>query len=234
MHLNTLALRLVLLAGLPALVSAQTVSVPPEGVPLRPVVASQPAQPAPPTYELAVKWNDKLKGVDTVPLANTSDQPLHILGVQSTGGVFVGDFPTTVSPGKEEQISIVYNSLSNASGDVDLIRVLTDQGVKEIRIQLTRGKAVSLSAKQVAWTVGDSPQAKTVVLTVTADTVKPTSVRTTADNVAVLTAVDATTWNVQITPGSTAKSGKFPVFVNFDHPMAGGNPVILGIIQPKE
>jgi hypothetical protein len=215
--------------------TAQTVSKPRADVPLRPVVTAEtPAQPAPPKYEMNLKWNERGTNVLTVPFKNESDRPMKVLGVQATRGIFIGDYPSNVGPKKEDFIAFVYDAADDTDGDIDIIRALTDQGIKEIHVKVNREDAVSLAAREVRWTVGDAATAKTVALTVTAGTATPTKVRATGGHTAVLEKSSATAWTVKITPSSTAKSGTFAVFVEFDQPLPGKATVILGNIQPKE
>ena len=210
-------------------------STPPADVPLRPVPHSDPAQPAPPTYELTAKWNERSSAtVLSVPFKNESEKPLKVLGVQATRGIFIGDFPTTVGAKQEDKISFVYEAADNTDGDLDLIRVLTDQGLKEILVRIVRETAVNFETRQLVWTVGDTVSAKSATITATAGTATPQKVRVTGGHQAVLETAGANTWKVTVTPASTAKSGKFAVFVDFDKPLPGTAPVILGVIQPKE
>lgn len=227
----------VCLALMPVSLLAQTStpSTPPANVPLRLVPPSDPVQPAPPTYELTAKWNERSSAtVLSVPFKNESEKPLKVLGVQATRGIFIGDFPTTIGAKQEDKIFFVYEAADNTDGDVDLIRVLTDQGIKEILVKIVREAAVKFDTRELTWTAGDAASAKSATLTVTAGTVTPKKVRVTGGHHAVLETAGANTWKVSVTPASTAKSGKFAVFVDFDRPLPGTAPVILGVIQPKE
>jgi hypothetical protein len=210
------------------------VSTSPANAHLRPVVTAGPAQPAPPTYELALKWDDRSTNVLTVPLKNESEKPLKVVGVQATRGIFISDYPVTVGAKKESNISFVYSAADNTDGDIDRIRVLTDQGIKEIVLKIAREEAVRFDVKELRWRVGAIADTKTVTITTTAGTAIPRSVRAGNGNRAVLEPVNGSTWRVQITPGSTAKSGQFAVLVDFDRALPGKSTVILGIIQPRE
>ena len=193
-----------------------------------------PAHPAPPTYELTAKWNERGSAVLSVPIKNDFGRPLKILGVQATRGVFIGDFPTTLGAQKEDVISFVYEAADNTDGDTDLIRVLTDRGIREIIVKIVREAAVNLSARELSWKVGEAAEAKSVTLTVAAGTVTPQKVRVTGGHQVVLETSGAGLWRIKVTPASTAKAGTFAVFVEFDQPLPGTAPVILGVIQPKE
>lgn len=187
-----------------------------------------------PTYELSLNWNDNLSNVLTAPIANAGTATMAVLGVQATSGIFISDYPTSIGAGKTDAVSFIYNAAANTDGDTELIRLLTDQGIQEIRVRLTREKVVTLDAKEVQWTVGESPSAKVVTLTVAAGTAKPTKVTAAGNNRAELKAVNSTIWTISITPGSTTRTGKFPVFVEFDKELPGTAVVILANIQPAQ
>lgn len=223
------------LAGVPVALLAQAgvPSTPPQNAELRPVVPSNPAQPAPLTYELTAAWNSRTQA-HSVPLANDSDKQLEVLGVQSSSGIFLVDFPQKIAAKKSDSIGFVYHAADNTDGDLDLIRVLTDQGIKDILVKIVRESAVKFDTRELQWTAGDALEAKSATITVTTGTVTPQKVRVAGGHQAVLEAAGANTWKVKITPASTAKSGKFVVSVDFDQPLPGTAPVILGVIRPKE
>lgn len=233
----SIAVITVFLTLTPAVVLAQAgvPSTPPPNVELRPVPPSSAEQPTAPTYELKAKWNERMSAdVMSVPLKNESDKPMEIIGVQASGGVFIADFPAKIAPGKEDRLSVVHVASDNTEGDLDIIRVYTDQGIKEILIKIAREKAAAFDTRELTWKAGDPAEAKTATLTVSANTAVPTKARVTGGHSAVLEKATETTWKIKVTPESTAKSGRFAVFIEFDKPLPGTAPVILGVIQPKE
>lgn len=187
-----------------------------------------------PTYDLALKWNDSLSTVLTAPITNTAKSAMTVLGVQATSGIFISEYPPGVGVGKTEMVSFIYNAAANSDGDTELIRLLTNQGIQEMRVRLTREKVVTLDTKEVQWTVGQPPSTKVVSLTVAAGTAKPTKVTVGGDNQAVLKAISSTSWTISITPGTTTRTTKFPVFVEFDKNLPGTAVVILGNVQPAQ
>lgn len=218
-----------------ALAQAGAPSTPPADVPLKAVTPKDTSPSAPPTYELVAKWDDRGgKNLFTVPLKNDFGKPLQVLGAQATGGIFVTDYPLSVPGKSEDTIGFVYMAADNADGDLDVIRVLTNLGVRDIHVRITREEAVRFDTRELRWTAGGAAETKTVTLTVTAGTVVPVKARATAGHQAVLEAVDATTWRVKVTPASTVKSGQFAVFLDFDKALPGKAAVILGVIQPRE
>jgi hypothetical protein len=211
----------------------QAVSRPPEGVELRPVVSVDPVQPAPPTYELALSWSEKSSELLSVPIRNESAKPLKVLGAQATGGVFIGEYSALIEPGQQGSISFFYQGAADTDEQTAIIRLLTDQGIKVIRINLLRQEVVQVDTRELHWIAGDKTDEKIVTLTVAAGTVMPLKARTSGGRVR-LEAVDATTWRLHIAPASTEHSGQFPVFVDFSPALPGKAVVILGVVQPQE
>jgi hypothetical protein len=226
-----------LLAGLSGLVAVEpegaTRAAVPAGVPLRKVMAAEPGQAGAPTYELTSAWGAKSQ-LSTVALANEGEKALRVIGVQTTSNLFVVDFPQQVKPRQSDAISFVYAASVNTDGDTELIRVLTDQGIREIVIKVQREEVATLDVRELTWLVGESGAAKVATLTVKPGTVTPVKVRATGDNVAVLEKSGEGTWRIAVTPGSTQKAAKFAVFVTFDQPPLGQAVVILGVVRPRE
>jgi hypothetical protein len=187
-----------------------------------------------PTYELALKWNDRWSGgVLLVPLKNDSDKPLNILGVQATSGLFVGDFPATIAPRKEDTIGFVYNTADNTESESDIIRVLTDDGVKQILVKHVREPLVQFSARRLTWAVAEAATAKSIEVSVASNVTMPKAVRTTKGNTATLEFPSAGQYRIRVTPGSTSEAQVFPVFVDFDPALPGGSVIITGVIEKK-
>lgn len=200
-----------------------------------PIVPSPNPLETAPTYELSVKWNEKGTNVLTVPFKNDSKQALHVMGVQASPGLFIGDFPFTVAPGKEEKIAFFYSAPDNTDGDLDVIRVLTDQGVREIRVSIKREKAVQFNATTLQWTQGSPALPQTVDFSVTAGTVVPKKLRMLggANHKADLLNLGQGRYRVVVTPNSTAAVQKFPVFIDYEPALAGSVTVIYCEITPR-
>jgi hypothetical protein len=197
---------------------------------LRPVTAVNGEIPA---YELPLKWNDQASALLSVPVSNGGKETLSVLGIQATSGIFISDFPTAIEPGKTDAISFIYHSPENSDGTAELIRLLTNQGIKEVRIRLVREQAVTADTREVSWAVGEERSAKLVTLTAKPGTVRPVRVATAGGNQVKLEAVNETTWTIAVTPESTARSARFPVFVYFDKRLPGAAVVIQGSVEPQ-
>jgi hypothetical protein len=207
----------------------------PKGVVLSTAIALRPAaatEGGVPTYDLPLSWSDQASGLLSVPLSNEQKQTLAVLGIQATSGIFVSDFPTTIEPGKTDAISFIYHAPDNSDGTAELIRLLTNQGIKEVRLRLLREQAVTADTREVRWSVGEERGAKVVTLTVKPGTVKPVRAATVGGNQVRLEAVNETTWTLAVTPEATARPGRFPVFVYFDKRLPGAAVVIQGSVEP--
>lgn len=214
--------------------SAGTLSTPPGSAESSPVVSVAAARPPPPKFELSMKWNERGTNGLNAPFRNDSDRPMIVYGVQATRGIFIGNYPARLGPGKQDNITFFYDSADNTDGDTDLIRLLTDQGIKEILVKIAREEVLRLDTRELRWTASGAADTKTVTVTATAGTVAPVGVHATGGHQAVLEAIDASTWRVKVTPSSTARSGQFAVFVELNQALPGKAAVILGVIQPKE
>jgi len=209
-----------------------TVATPPQNVPLLPISGGLSAL-APPTYKVPLAWNERADKVLSISIKNDSGKALKIYGAQATGGVFIVDYPTNLEPGIDDIISFLHNAPDNTDDESDLISLLTDQGIKVLRLDIVRQPAVSFDRRELTWTAGGPAETKTVTLTAAPSTVVPQKIHATAGVTAVLEQISATTWVVKVTPASTAKPGKFAVFVDFDQPLPGQATVILGEIQSQ-
>lgn len=187
----------------------------------------------PPAYEVTLKWNERGSSVVSVPLTNDSDKPLKVIGVQATRGVFIGDYPSTVAPKNDAKVYLVYESAENTEGDTDIIRFLTDQGIKEILVKVTRERVASFDTRHVTWKVGASPEAQAVKVTVVTGATMPKAVRTIKGASATLEFPGAGQYVIKIQPDTTDHPHTFPVFVDFDPALPGGAVVVTCIIEKK-
>jgi hypothetical protein len=224
-------LAVVLLCALATSGYAQSVSVAPDNVPLRPVINSDPVQPAVAVYELSTGWSEKKKDNISVPLENPSKTDWQVQGVQSTSGIFVVDFPSKVKAGATEAIDVIYEAEGGTDSEVEVLRVKTDQGIKTVHVRIKREAAVSLDVKELKWSVGGAQTPKVVTAKISAAGLKLKKAKATGGgHKADIETVDASTYRIVVTPGSTAKAGQFAVLLEFDQPLPGKSVVIYGNI----
>lgn len=205
------------------------------------VFAQTDPLPAPTTKPLpeaaiTLRWNDAASVV-SVALPNEGKHAIQVIGVRTTGSLFVMDFPATVASGKTGEIVLKYVAQVDSSGTEEFVHVLTSEGLRTGKVVLQREEAVQFEKQTLEWPVGGAAAAKSVVILAKAGTAAPKKVRVLGkekDNSAVLETVEAGRYRVTVTPGSTAKPRKFAVAVEFDQPLPGVAPVIYCVVADAE
>lgn len=222
---------LMLISAL-TLLGADTPSVAPTNDPnLRPVTITDAAEPPPATFQIAVSWNAKAKDALSVPLMNDSSNVWQVLGVQSSAGIFIQDFPNRIKPGEAGAVDFIYDSREDTDSSAEIIRVKTDGGIRTMVVQVQREAAVTLDTHEVHWKVGEALVTKTITLTIVAGTVTPQNLKSNGGASAVLETIDSTHYRISITPKSTAKTDHFQVAVKFDKPLPGVATKVFGSID---
>jgi len=185
------------------------------------------AKAFPPSLSLNLGWNESYREGIAIPISNGNTKPMTVIGVQASPNLFVEDFTRTVPAGGTGSITLVYFSLYNATGDTDIVRILTDSGEVDIPVSHSRVSAYQVDNQQLTWHVNDAAAAKTVNLTMAAGTTTPQSVRALgAGNTATLTPTGGNTYQIAVTPGSTSVAGSFPVIVTLNPTLPGGPLVV--------
>lgn len=182
----------------------------------------------PPEVSLDLKWNEQQRTF-FVTVPNPSPAPVKILGVQSTGDLYVTTVPDAIPANGEIDLKLLlFARRDGASADADVLRVLTEAGERVIRINYNRDKVVEYSATSLTWKQGEAPTPKTVTLTVVPNRIVPMAARALGEgNQVTLAAKDKRSYTVTVTPGSTATPSQFPVIITFDE-NAPGVPTVIG------
>jgi hypothetical protein len=214
--------------------SASPSAVAPSGTELPRVVDPSTTQTASPKYQLSMKWNERNTNVLTVPFKNDTGKSLFCYGVQATRGIYIGDYPTRLQPGQQDNIAFFYDAADNTEGDQDLIRLLTDQGVKEIVVKVSRDAVVQYDTRRLVWSIGDAPEAKSITITITGGVTMPKAVRAAKGCTATLDFSHRGEYRVTLKPDSTAEPQLFPVFIDFDPALPGGSVVVTGVVAKKQ
>jgi len=157
----------------------------------------------------------------SVLLTNDSNKPLQIEGIQTTAGLYVVSFPQLVAANSSADIQLTY-AATMGGGDVDLVRLLTNRGDKQILVTHPRQQVVQLSARTLQWAVGEAPAPKSVTFTVTGNVSVPQGVETPGklDSASLNKLADGT-YQITVNPGSTASPRQFPVVVDFSPKLPG-------------
>lgn len=219
----SLALAAALLAAVSAPVRADNLAIAP--VPAATVTI--------PTYELALAWNDTVKGPIAIPFTNPSADNWTILGTNATGNIYVAHAPAALAAGATDTLTVNYNSVGTSDVDTETIRISTDHGVKLINVHIARAAAVTYSASYQTWAVGEALTAKSVDVSVAAGTVQVTGAHVLGAPGASATVqkLSDTLYRVSLLPGSTAQASQAVAVLDFDQPLPGKVPVLLINVQ---
>lgn len=182
---------------------------------------------------LNLKWDEKTRSFD-VGVDNPTDSKLEVLGIQSTPGIYVVDFPKSIPPRKSGTVSIVYASRPGLGGTRDIVRLLTNAGEREIILDHNREEVIRFDPASVEWKLNEKPAEKIVTLTVVDGKSTPKSVDALgAGNKAVLKDNGHGHYSVAITPGNTSEPQQFTVVVRLQPELPGVVPVISCSVTGK-
>jgi hypothetical protein len=204
-------------------VRAQTTTAP-SNPDLRPIPETPLAPEDAVEYSLDLKWNESRVDA-TITYQNTSDKPLKISGIQCSGGLFIVDYPQNIPPKGTGKIDLIFEAKVGTQGDMEIIRLKTDAGDRLIRVAHNRPTVASFDQSTLVWQIGDTPAAKSIVLTLT-NGVKAAKVQVMRGNSATIQDLGGGKFQIAVTPKSTAKPTTFPVIVTLDPEVPGVTPII--------
>lgn len=187
-----------------------------------------------PSVSLNLKDGEMLRTFG-VTVQSDEDQPLKIFGAQTTGGLYVVDFPAEISTKGQGTVTLLYIARQNATGTTDLLRLMTNRGEKVVQVEHGRQAAVVYDATALQWSEGEGNITKSITFTMVSSVAVPKGVRALGTgNSAVLVALGDNRYRVDVTPASTAKAGQFPVMIQFAPLLPDAPAVISCQILPKE
>jgi hypothetical protein len=198
---------------------------------LRTIPSTPSGTPPSTDYNLQLQWNESQRGV-TLTYANPSANALTIQGVQSTGNLFVVSFPSSIPAGGSGSIDVVYLAQAGTQADSDIVRLLTSDGLKLLRIAHGRAAVASFDKQVLSWQIGEALTPKSATLSLL-NGVQAVSVNSFDGSTATVTQESTGTFLVTVTPGSTAVPDKFPVVVILSPAVPNTTPVISCIIGPS-
>jgi hypothetical protein len=199
---------------------------------LRPIPEAPLAPEDAVEYSLDLKWNESRVDA-TVTYENSSDQPLKISGIQCSGGLFIVDYPQNIPAKGAGKINLIFQAKIGTQSDMEIIRLKTDAGDKLIRIAHDRPTVASFDQPTLVWQIGDTPAAKSVVLTL-ANGVKAAKVQAMRGNSATIEDLGGGRFRIAVMPKSTAKPTTFPVIVTLDPEVPGVTPIITCTIGSND
>lgn len=187
------------------------------------------------SVSLGLKWNESTRVFD-VQVPNSAGQAAKVLGVQTTVGLYLADFPTAIPANGSAAFSLIYSSRPATDGTADLLRVLTDQGEIVVEVDHNRDSAAVLDQSSLEWAMGSAATAKTVTLLMVPGTTTPTGVTALGSwlQATLQPGSDKKHYSITITPTSTVKPQQGAVIVQFDPALPGVVMIIsCSVVAPS-
>jgi len=181
-------------------------------------------------YSLNLQWNQTSANV-SLTFPNSSANAITVLGVQTTGNLFVTDFSPSAAAGANCTIDLMFQAQPNTQSDADVIRLLTSDGIKVLRVALGRPQVASFDTSTLTWAVGDPAVAKVATLTLT-NGVQAVSAQAMSGNSVAVASVGNGVYTISVTPLSTAKPMTFPVVVTLNPAVPNVTPVVTCTVTP--
>ena len=184
--------------------------------------SANPTTPSVPTTLVSTGVNIGLGLSDTqkvgivVPIPNSTGSAVDVLGVQTTGDLFVEAVPPTIPANGSVNLTVIYYGTGGTSGGMDTVRILTSAGLIVVPVTHGRPQAVTLSTTSLSWAVGET-DAKSVTINVAGGATMPKAAHAYGvGNTASITFQSAGAYVLTVQPGSTAQASRFPVIVDLD------------------
>ena len=172
-------------------------------------------------FSLGLARDEASRDNVAVPIENVSEKPLKIDAVQTSGNFFVKDFSKNIPPHGVGTVTLSYVAQPLASGNVDVLRVLTDDGEKIVQLEHGREEFVSVDTTKLDWALGDNT-AKAFTITVRAAATIPKAARVMGKgNQATIQSLGSGQFRVSVQPAPTGEPRQFPVFIDFDPVLPG-------------
>ena len=172
------------------------------------------------------------KGAIDIAVDNTSTQLMTVVGVQCTANLFVSSFDAKIPAGKSGRVSVVYDGQNSSSSGPEFIRVKSNFGIQQIQVNVERPVVLTLSQKDVVWSLGEAPLVKSVIIKIQNRVAVLSSVNAIgAQRSASLVDLGNGQYRVDIEPGETNTKTKFPIVLGFTPDLPGMPHVILGVVE---
>ena len=230
MKSSVLSACVAVLIALPGAIKAQT------STKIDPTSNARPIPEAPTmaipvaNYSAGLKWNESKRSSMGVNYKNDSKSPLKIEAVQTSGAVFLIDYPKTISPGGTGVFTVLLDVKAGTQGDADLIVFKSSEGEKTLRLNRDREVVATFDKKELNWSVGEKSAAKSVTVRLGFG-VKVKGAKTMLGHDAKVEDAGGGNYRVVVTPKSTAKGGTFPVILTLDPEVPGVTPMITCVID---
>jgi hypothetical protein len=151
-----------------------------------------------------------------VPVPNSSSSAVQVLGVQTSGDLFIESLPSSIPAGGSANLTMLYYDTGGTSGGKDLIRVLTSSGIVVIPVDHGRPQPVTLSTNSLSWAIGETGM-KSVTIDVAGGVTTPMAARALGvGNSATITFLQSGSYRIDIQPGDATQANRFPVMVDLN------------------
>lgn len=198
------------------------------------VVLSTTQSPQTPVVPLGLKANEAHR-VFTITVRNPEKRDWQVYGIQTMGCFYVVDVPRKIPAEGKTTVGLMYIAKPGVTGGVGVVSIMTDAGEKIIQRDHGREQSASLDADNLEWRLGGVSDTKSVILTLPPGASVARSVKAMgSDNKASIESIGNGQYRVSITPASTAKAQKFPVFIEISPTVPDFSPVILCTIAQQE
>ena len=134
-----------------------------------------PVSIVPPTVSLGLQATETER-LFTASVSNPNATVMTVLGVQTTPGLYVSQFPRTIPAKGSAVFTLLYYSQDGVSSTSDLLRVLTDQGIQLVQIDHNRTPTVQFDSTALQWRLNEATPSKSVTFTVAAGAGTPSGV----------------------------------------------------------
>jgi len=186
------------------------------------------------TQSLALSSTDTLKDDVPITVNNPSNGVLEIEGVQTSSGLFLKSFPTTIAPNSSGNIMAIYVARPSGGGDTDFVRLLTQTGEQVIVVKHGRPEVATLDNNTLSWSLGDTTP-KSVYLKIVNGAARPMALRTRQKSAkADMQDMGGGVYKITITPVATTDAIRFPVFIDLQPSLPDVNLIIGCSIGIKE
>lgn len=226
-----IVVRLLCFCALPSLALAQSAFESTRGA-SREVTLPTLEKPAT-AVSLGLQSNEVLRTFDLIVL-NSSERAMTVYGVQTTSGLYVVAYPSTIAANSKGTVTLIYAAKEGIGGTTDLVRLLTNHGEKAIQIVHDREPTVRFDATAIEWRQGEALAAKSITFTMLSSASVPKGVRALGSGAkASLTSLGNGRYQVSVTPGSTATAETFPVVIDFSPVLPGVATAVYCTITPR-
>lgn len=198
------------------------------------VVLATVRAPQTPVVTLGLKPNEAHR-VFTVTLRNPEKRDWLVYGIQATGCFYVVDVPKRIPGDGKAEVQLMYIAKPGVTSGVGLVSIMTDAGEKIVELNHGREQTASLDISSLEWRQGAPAEAKSVILSLPPGTAVAKSVRAMGSgNSVTLEPIGNGQYRISVTPSSTRKAQKFPVFIEVTPAVPDFSPVILCTITGEE